>query len=75
MRRILLDTAKFTLLVLAIFIAVGAVFYSQAEMPNRSALSWARLGLEITAVAFGFGASCAGMLWFYDWLTKQTHSK
>ena len=75
MRRILLDTVKFTLLVLAIFIAVGAIFYSQAEMLNRSALSWAGLGLEIAAVALGFGASCAAMLWFYDWLIKQTDSK
>ena len=71
MRRFLRDTVKFTSLVLAIFIAVGVVFYSGAEMFNRSALSWTGLALEIAAVAFGFGASCAGMLWFYDWLTKQ----
>jgi hypothetical protein len=74
MRRFLRDAAKFTLLVLAIFIGVGAIFYSQAETLNRSALSWAGLGLVIAAVAFGFGASCAGMLWFYDWLTKQADS-
>lgn len=71
MRRFLCDTVKFTFLVLAIFIAVGVAFYSRAEVLDRSALSWTGLGLEIAAVAFAFGASCAGMLWFYDWLTKQ----
>ena len=74
MRRFLQDTAKFTLLVLAIFIGVGAIFYSQAELLSRSALGWAELGLEMAAVALGFGASCAGMLWCYDWLMKQTDS-
>lgn len=74
MRRFLQDTAKFTLLLLTIFVGVGTIYYSQAEILDRSALSWARLGFEIAAVALGFGASCAGMLWFYDWLNKHTDS-
>jgi hypothetical protein len=74
MRRFLLDTVKCSFLVLAMFIAVGLLFYSRAEMLNRSALSWTSLGLEMAAIAFAFGASCAGMLWFYDRLMKQSDS-
>ena len=69
MRRFLLDTIKISSLVLAIFIAVGVLFYATDETLNRSMLSWAGLGLEIAAIAFAFGASCAGMLWVYDRLT------
>ena len=72
MRRFLLDTVKFSFLVLAIFVAVGVVFYGTAETLNRSLLSWAGLGLEIAAIAFAFGASCAGMLWVYDRLMKES---
>jgi uncharacterized protein (UPF0333 family) len=74
MRRLLLDTIKFSFLVLAILVAVGIVFYSSEGTLNRSALSWAGLGLEIAAIAFAFGASCAGTLWVYDWLMKQSDS-
>ncbi len=74
MRRFLLDTVKYSFLVLAIFIAVGVMFYSRAEMLSRSALSWTGLGLEIVAIAFAFGGSCAGMLWIYDRLMKQSDS-
>ena len=75
MRRFLLDTIKYSFLVLAILIAVGVMFYGTAEMHDRSVLSWAGLGLEITAIAFAFGASCAGMLWVYDRLMEQSDSK
>jgi NADH:ubiquinone oxidoreductase subunit 6 (subunit J) len=74
MRRFLLDTVKFSFLLLAIFVAVGTLFYSRAEMLNRSAVSWTGLGLEIAAIAFAFGASCAGMLWVYDQLMKHSDS-
>jgi hypothetical protein len=72
MRRFLLDTIKFSFLLLAIFIAVGTMFYSRAEILNRSAVSWTGLGLEIVAIAFAFGASCAGMLWVYDRLMQSS---
>jgi hypothetical protein len=73
-RRFLLDTIKCSFIVLVIFIAVGTLFYSRAEILSRSALSWTGLGLEITAIAFAFGASCAGTLWVYDRLMKQSDS-
>jgi hypothetical protein len=75
MRRFLLDTVKCSLVVLAIFIAVGTLFYSRAELLTRSASSWTGLALEITAIAFAFGASCAGTLWVYDRLMESSDSK